>query len=86
VPDPTPKKREATNLKSMARAYTDACMKRLGSYVEQPQVPDAIAIEAIKILLDRGYGRPKSKKSQEVTGKDGGPITVEIVYPPRDEK
>jgi hypothetical protein len=58
-------------LKSMARSYTEAGIKRLGGYVVGPDVPDALAIEAIKILLDRGYGRPKGDIKHTGTNPDG---------------
>jgi hypothetical protein len=72
-------------LKSMARSYTGASIKRLSGYVLGPDVDDHLAMEAIKILLDRGYGRPKGEKIQKHVGHDGGAINVQINYPPRDE-
>ena len=67
------------NLESLARGYTEQCIKRLGGYATSQKTPDAIRIDAIKILLDRGWGKPKQTK--EHTGAGGeGPIVVEIVY------
>jgi hypothetical protein len=63
-------------LESLARGYTEQCIKRLGGYATSQKTPDQIRIEAIKILLDRGYGRPKQQK--ELSGPEGGDIRVTI--------
>lgn len=60
----------------MARSYTNVCMQTLGGYVNSPEIENEIKIQAIKILFDRGYGRPVSKT--EVTGEDGGDIKITI--------
>jgi hypothetical protein len=77
------------DLKSMAREYTEAGICRLGGYATSPEVQAPVATEAIKILLDRGWGKPKTKgkKKHKHAGADGkGPITVEIVYRPREDR
>jgi hypothetical protein len=74
-------------LKSLARSYTDAVVKRIGGFATSPTIEPSLAMEAGKILLDRGYGRPKGgDKKVKHTGADGkSPVTVRIEYPPRDE-
>jgi hypothetical protein len=63
-------------LESLARGYTEQCIRRLGGFVTADGVPEATAIEAAKVLLDRGYGRPKQQK--ELSGPDGEPINLVI--------
>ena len=47
----------------------------LGGYINGEATDPEIKVQAIKILLDRGWGRPVSKT--EVTGADGSnEITV----------
>lgn len=73
-------------LKSLARQYDERCIRVLGGLVTSEETEPHIRLEAIKILLDRGHGRPKGEKTHKHAGADGkGPITVKIVYPPRDE-
>jgi hypothetical protein len=53
----TPRK---IDLESLARGYTEASVRRLGAHaVGNTKQPPAVHIEAIKVLLDRGWGRPK---------------------------
>jgi len=63
-------------LESFARSWTKVGIQRLGGLASAPQTPDNIAIEAIKILLDRGYGRPKQQT--ELSGLDGSDINITI--------
>ena len=73
----TPKKKtvDETHLKSLARGYTDVCVRTLGGYITSPEIDHDIKVRSIGILLDRGWGRPVSKT--EVTGADGAnEITV----------
>jgi hypothetical protein len=64
------------DLESLCRGFTEQNVRRLGGYACSPEVPDAIAIEAIKVLLAYGHGKPKSQK--EISGPDGGPINLVI--------
>jgi hypothetical protein len=72
-------------LKSLARSYTKACIDRIGGFATSPHSEPSLALEASRILLDRGYGKPKGDKTTRITGADGkSPVTVRIEYPPRD--
>jgi len=53
----------------MARSYTNVCMQTLGNWVNGDGIDNDIKVQAIKILLDRGWGKPVSKT--EVGGVDG---------------
>ena len=66
---------DETYLKSLARAYTDQGVRVLGGYINGEGIDPEIKVQAIKILFDRGWGRPVSKT--EVTGANGAnEITV----------
>jgi len=42
-----------------------------------------VRLEANRLLMDRGWGKPVQR--QEHSGKDGSPIVVQIVQAPYDE-
>jgi hypothetical protein len=80
---PTAKKKttKEIDLRSLARGYTDVCVRRLGGWATakpdaegNPTVDPEIQIRAIGMLLDRGWGKP----NQPVTGEDGGDIKFTI--------
>jgi hypothetical protein len=69
----------------MCRQYDEVGIRTLGAYAGCETVDPRIRIEAIKVLLDRGHGRPKGEKKHKHTGPDGKePVTVKIVYERRD--
>ena len=71
----------------MCRQYDEVSIRALGGYAGSENVDPHIRIAAIKVLLDRGHGRPKGEKKHKHTGADGkSPITVQIVYPPREDE
>lgn len=63
----TEPKREI-DLKSLARAYTEHSIRVLGGYVVGDGVDPEHKLSAIKILLDRGWGRPEQKHDAKVEG------------------
>jgi hypothetical protein len=73
-------------IKAMARQYDDVNIRTLGAFASNEETDPRIRIEAIKVLLDRGHGRPKGEKKHKHTGADGKePVAVKIVYERRDE-
>ena len=56
----------------MARAASPAAMQRAIELVASPD--GHIALKAIGVILDRGYGKPM--QGVELTGKDGGAVKV----------
>lgn len=66
---PVPAKKTPTELKSLARAYTDVSMRTLGAWASEETVDPEIRIRAIGMLLDRGWGKPA--QTHEHTGADG---------------
>lgn len=60
---------DETYLRSLARGYTERGVNVLGGFINGEGIDPEIKVQAIKILFDRGWGRPVSKT--EVTGADG---------------
>jgi hypothetical protein len=66
---PTKARKLPSDVRSLARAYTDVSIQTLGNYVSGPQTEPEIKLRAIALLLERGWGRPAQQI--EHTGKDG---------------
>jgi hypothetical protein len=64
-----PKGKTEVNLKSLARGFTEIGVSTLGAYINSPAISPEVKVQAIKIMFDRGWGRPA--QSIEHTGKDG---------------
>jgi len=71
-----------TEIKSKARAYANVAIQSLGTIARRGK-SEASRIAAATALLDRGYG--KAAQTHEHSGKDGGPITVRVVYGEEDD-
>ena len=69
-------------MKSLARAHTESCIRRIKGLAAQAE-SETVRLEANRVLLDRGWGKPAN--TTEHTGKDGGPITVRVVYGEEDD-
>jgi len=54
------------DVRSLARAYTEANIRTLGGYANSPEVTDDVRLRAIGMLLDRGWGKPNQET--QVTG------------------
>lgn len=67
---------EKAGLEERARAHTKTALDTLVE-VAQTGESDAARVSAATALLDRGYGRPRQQL--EHAGKDGGPLTVQVV-------
>jgi hypothetical protein len=67
MPDPTPKKRLPTDLKSLARSYTEVAIQTL-SGVAKDGTQEAARVSAAIALLDRGWGRPSQPHDAKVEG------------------
>ena len=63
----------ATDLRSICRSHTEACVKSLAYIVAQGKNENA-RVNAATQLLDRGWG----KAAQVHTDGDGGPIQIVI--------
>jgi len=66
--------KRVVDLKSLARGYTDQCIKVLGGYANGEQVEPDIKLRAVAILLDRGWGRP----NQPTENKHEGELKITI--------
>jgi hypothetical protein len=62
------------DLRSLARAQTETCVRVLTGIVRQKTAPPAARAHAAGLLLDRGWGRAP----QPVTGEDGKAIEITI--------
>ncbi len=61
-----------------AKSYAPACIRALAD--EVANAAGASRVNAARELLDRGYG--KVGQPIEVTGQDGGPVSVEVGVSP----
>src|SRR5262249_15510753 len=71
------------HIESLARSYTDTAIRTLAGIMMGPNCPPMARVAAAKVLLDRGWGKPK--QAVDHTGLDHVPIEKivrEIVYMP----
>ena len=62
------------DLKSLARGYTEKGIEVLGGYINSPEIPPEIKVQAVKIMFDRGWGRP----NQPTENKHEGELKITI--------
>ena len=55
-------------LKEMCRRFDETSIDTLGGFATSDNVEPHIRMEAIRILLDRGHGRPKGEKKHKHKG------------------
>jgi len=71
-----PKKaREIVDVRSLARVHTASAMRRIEGLAENGK-SEGVRLEANKILLDRGWGRPSQEIRHVGTGEQGA---IEII-------
>jgi hypothetical protein len=58
-----------TEIKSLARAFTEKAVNVLAGIMQQEESPPAARVAAATALLDRGWGKP----TQPVSGDDDAP-------------
>ena len=54
------------HIESLARSYTGTAVKTLAGIMTEPNCPPMARIAAAKVLLDRGWGKPKEMHHSEV--------------------
>jgi hypothetical protein len=54
------------HIESLARSYTDTAIKTLAGIMMEQTSPPMGRIAAAKVLLDRGWGKPKEMPHSEV--------------------
>jgi hypothetical protein len=65
-----------TEIRSLARAHTEAAINALVGIMNQEKAPPAARVSAASVLLDRGWGKP----TQPISGDDeGDPIRLESI-------
>jgi hypothetical protein len=62
------------DLKSLARGYTEKGIEVLGGYINSPEIPPEIKVQAVKIMFERGWGRP----NQPVEARHEGEIKITV--------
>jgi hypothetical protein len=73
------------DLESLARGYTEISIKRLGGFITAPNVEPVIAIRAIELMLDRGWGTVEQRHKVLMAGTgDAGQIIVQINMPTKE--
>lgn len=60
-------------IKSLARAHTDAAIKTLVGIMNQPNASEAARVAAVKELLDRGWGKATQLHGGD---PDAGPVVL----------
>jgi hypothetical protein len=55
-------------IKDMARQYDDVSIRTLGAFASNKETEPRIRIDAIRLLLERGHGRPKGEKKLKHKG------------------
>ena len=71
MPNPHPKPPKIVNLASLARVHTEACIRTLARYARNDntaEVPPAVRVQAIGMLLDRGWGRVQPSAGEHGNG------------------
>ena len=71
---PLPRKKIPADIRSLCRAYTDESVRHLAAIMRQPEFPPSARLQAIAILLDRGWGRAP----QPHTGEDDKDIHITV--------
>jgi hypothetical protein len=58
-----------TDIRSLARAYTEANIAALGGIATGKDVEMEHKLRAIGMLLDRGWGKPQQDQTHEIKGE-----------------
>ena len=66
--------KRTVDLKSLARGYTEKGIQVLGGYINSDEIEPEIKVQAIKIMFERGWGRP----NQPIDAKHEGEIKITI--------
>ena len=61
--------KKPADVRSLARAYTEASIATLGGWANGKDVDDEIKIRAIGMLLDRGWGKPNQPHDAKLEGE-----------------
>ena len=54
------------HIESLARSYTDTAIKTLAGIIRSETAPPMARVAACKVMLDRGWGKPKEMHHSEV--------------------
>jgi len=76
VTNPKGRPPETKALRILARQYTEVALMTLVAALEDPK--GNVRVMAANSILDRGYGKPE----QAITGEDGKPIRMGVIFLP----
>ena len=68
------------HIASLARSYTRTAIKTLAGIMMEPNCPRMARVAAAKVLLDRGWGKPKEMHHGEVDDNKTLKVVNEIVH------
>src|SRR5215467_9571305 len=68
------------HIESLARSYTRTAIKTLAGIMMEPNCPPMARVAAAKVLLDRGWGKPKEMHHSEVDDSKTLKVVNEIVH------
>ena len=82
--NPGGRPRAVVAIRELVQAKGPDLVERLMTMALADNTEDRVRIECIKVLLDRGYGRPP----QPITGEDGasGPQRIVVGWLPTEDK
>jgi hypothetical protein len=67
------------HIESLARSYTRTAIKTLAGIMMEPNCPPMARVAAAKVLLDRGWGKPKEMHHSKVDNNRTLKVVNEIV-------
>ena len=68
MPDGQPRKKTPTELKSLARSYTDMSLQAIAHVIQNGE-SEAARVSAAFGMLDRGWGKPNQPAEHKVEGE-----------------
>src|SRR5262245_39636215 len=69
------------HIASLARSYTETAIKTLAGIMMEPNCPPMARVAAAKVLLDRGWGKPREMPHRQSYANRTRPKVVnEIVH------
>jgi hypothetical protein len=70
-----------TEIKSLARSYTNSALSVLKSIMQQPDAPPAARVTAAIALLDRGWGKPDQSKDVTIRHAKANQVPQQAKHP-----
>jgi len=68
--------KEAREIQNIARTHADQAMRRLAEIINDPEVPESVAIVAAQVILDRAYGKASQTNINANVDANGKPSEI----------